>query len=102
MTDETIFTDAMIDAFIHAQSTAAGPRRELTSQQRVIVRLMEGSIRMLERGTVAEQQTAALLRLCADAIERDYDAGLVAVGREWRAAWERGQVSETLCKEAGE
>jgi hypothetical protein len=64
--------------------------RELTSKQRVSLRLMEGSIRQLEQGTTAEQHTSALLRLAMDAIERGYEAQLVALARGWRREVEAG------------
>lgn len=62
--------------------------RALTPRQRMVVHLTTGIANDLDRGTVAEQHTAALLRLCADAVSHGYEPGLVVAGRAWRAAQE--------------
>jgi hypothetical protein len=66
--------------------------RELTVGQRVAFRLCVGFANDLERGTVADQYTAALLRVVADAIEHDYEAELVALVRAWRREREAGNA----------
>lgn len=63
----------------------------LTSQQRVAVHLVEGSIAQLQGGTRHEQWTAALLTIACDAIDRGYEAELVALVRAWRREVEQGQ-----------
>lgn len=65
------------------------PARELTTAQRVAHRLCKGLATDLDRGPVTEQHTAALLRLCADAIERGYEGELVALVGAWRLERER-------------
>lgn len=60
-------------------------KRELTIGQQVAARLCVVLAGDLDsHSTRAEQHTAALLRLCADAIERGYEAELVRRAREWR------------------
>lgn len=61
----------------------------LTPRQRVCFYLFNSLANDLERGTVEEQHTAALLRLAADAVSRGYDGELVRAMREW--AWEHGK-----------
>jgi hypothetical protein len=70
------------------------PTRELTSRQRFCCYMVAHLANDLDRGTLAEQHTAALLRLVGDAVEHGYEAGLVAAGRAWAA--------ETLDWEAAE
>lgn len=60
------------------------PLAHLTSQQRMVVYVLSGIANDLDRGTKGEQHTAALLRLAADAVERTYEAELVALARAWR------------------
>lgn len=62
----------------------------LTPQQRMVVRVTSSIARDLDRGTKAEQHTAALLRLVADAVERGYEAELTVVIREWAREREAG------------
>ena len=69
--------------------TEQRPGRELTTAQRGAHRLCKGRATDLDRGTHAEQHTAALLRLCADAIEHGYEAELVALAGAWRREVER-------------
>lgn len=70
---------------------AAGPaRRELTPMQRATHRLLGGLGNTLDRGTVAEQHTAALLAVTLDALTHGYEAELVALVRAWRLEREAG------------
>lgn len=60
------------------------PLAHLTTDQRVIVRLMRHSADKMDRSLdTAEQHTAALLRLAADAVVRQYENVLVAVAVAW-------------------
>lgn len=58
--------------------------RECTPRQRSMIAILAYLARDLGSGTLAEQHTAAMLRLAADAIERGYEAQLVALARGWR------------------
>lgn len=71
--------------------TEQTPGRELSVGQRVAYRLCNGLAADLDRGQHAEQHTAALLRLCADAIERGYEGELVALAGAWRREREAGR-----------
>lgn len=66
--------------------------RNLTSRQRVTTYIAATLANDLDRGSVAEQHTAALLRLVADAVERKVEAELVRVGREWARQREAGHL----------
>ena len=61
----------------------------LTPRQRVAVYLFNGLGNDMTTGTIEEQHTAALLKLCTDAVSRGYDGELVRAMREW--AWEHGK-----------
>lgn len=63
--------------------------RNLTPRQRVCFYLFNSLANDLDRGTIEEQHTAAVLRLAADAVSRGYDGELVRAMREW--AWEMGR-----------
>lgn len=84
------------------------PGRELTTAQRVAHRLCKGLAADMDRGTHAEQHTAALLRLCADAIEHGYEAELVALAGAWRLErerhgdWARREIENGDAQEAGQ
>lgn len=56
----------------------------LTSRQRVVGYLARSLGNDLRFGSTAEQQTAALLDLVADAVEHGYEAEMVALVRAWR------------------
>lgn len=61
----------------------------LTEKQQLAVHLMRGSIGTLQAGSRAEQWTAAMLTVACDAVERGYEAELVALVRAWRLERER-------------
>lgn len=65
------------------------PYPDLTPRQRMVVHICNGIGNDMQFGTTAEQHTAALLRLCADATSRGYAGELVAAMREW--AWGHGK-----------
>lgn len=59
--------------------------RELTPRQRNVVVIMRTIANDMDiNGAVAEQHTAALLRLACDAVDRGYEADLVTLARAWR------------------
>lgn len=60
------------------------PHPDLTPRQRVVAYLARNLSNDLQTGTVAEQHTAALLALVADAVTRGYEAGLVELVRKWQ------------------
>lgn len=64
--------------------TEQTPVRELSVGQRVAHRLCNGLAADLDRGQHAEQHTASLLRMCADAIQHGYEGELVALVVAWR------------------
>lgn len=69
--------------------TAPAPTPYTTPKQRFVQRMINTYANDLERGERREQKTAALLHLVADAIERGYEAELVALARGWRLERER-------------
>lgn len=74
-----------------AQGTTS---HELTPRQRVVVHLAGSLANDLDRGNRAEQHTAALLRLVADAVSRSYAGELVVVAREWAREREAGVMAQ--------
>lgn len=62
------------------------PAPELTARQRVVVHLATGLGNDMQTGTLAEQHTAALLMLVADAVSHGYERDMVA--------WVRVHASE--------
>lgn len=68
----------------------APPKHSITWRQRNLAEVMVLLANDLDsNGTRAEQHTAALLRLVADAIERQSEAEAVALLRAWRLEQER-------------
>lgn len=60
------------------------PAHVMTGRQRNVAVICRSIANDMDvNGTVAEQHTSALLHLLVDAVERGYEAGLVAVAREW-------------------
>lgn len=67
------------------------PARELTSRQRACLYMLNHVANDLDGGqSRAEQHTASLLRIAADALKYDYEAELVALARAWRREVEAG------------
>lgn len=63
-------------------------RDTMTPRQRLVRYINTGLANDLDRGTEAEQWTAALLRIVIDAVAGKYEAELVRVVREWRVEQE--------------
>lgn len=70
------------------------PRRELTIGQQIAVHMCNVLADDLDthHASRTDQDTAAILHLVADAIERGYEADLVAMVRTWRMQREREGV----------
>ena len=65
------------------EPTPTPPYPDLTPRQRMVVRLLGSIGNDMATGTEAEQQTAALLRLCADAVGCGQEWATVLIVRHW-------------------
>lgn len=64
-------------------ATPPTPYPDLTPRQRMTVRLLNGIGNDMGTGTMEEQHTAALLRLCADAVGCGQEWATVLMVRHW-------------------
>lgn len=64
---------------------------QLTARQRMVAYLSSSIATDMDRGTLSEQHTAALLRVVADAVTCGYERELVALAGAWRREVEAGQ-----------
>lgn len=67
------------------------PLAHLTPQQRMVYHVCYSIGRDMDRGTVAEQHTAALLRLMGEVVKDGREAEVVALVRGWALERERGE-----------